>query len=232
MLRSLLIWGLVAGLCGGLAAAGFAVLVGEPAIDMAVAFEQRQAEAQGEPAEVPLVLRGVQKSAGLLVAAAVYGGAMGGLFALTFVFAYGRVGRTSPRLTVYWLAAAAFAVVFLVPFVKYPAKPPSAGDPATIGSRTELYAAMLGISILAAIAAARLRPALARRFDSARATLLALGYFLALVVSAGSRCLRCTKSRAISPPPRCGASARPRSACRSCCGPRSHWSSPRPFSEC
>ena len=66
----------------------------------------------------------------------MYGLALGGLFALAFAFAYGRVARASPRATALWLAAAAFVVVYLVPFLKYPANPPAVGDPDTIGRRT------------------------------------------------------------------------------------------------
>jgi putative cobalt transporter subunit CbtA len=124
MLRTLLIWGLLAGLCGGLLATGFSEVAGEPAVNQAINFEYTQAKAAGEPAEKEIVTRGVQRSVGLLTAAAVFGVSMGGLFALAFAFAYGRVGRASPRRTALWLAAGAFVVVYLVPFLKYPANPP------------------------------------------------------------------------------------------------------------
>jgi hypothetical protein len=185
VVRRLLIWGLIAGLAGGLAAAGFAHLAGEPAIDRAIAFEHGQPHAHGDAAEVPLVSRSVQKTAGLLIAAALYGLALGGLFALTFAVVYGRTTRAGPRTTVHWLAAVAFVVIFLVPFVRYPANPPAIGDPATIGRRTLLYAVMLSISILAAVAAARLRPVLERWLGAERATPLAVAVFGVLVVGAG-----------------------------------------------
>lgn len=47
------------------------------------------------------------------------------------------------------LAAAAFVGVALLPFLKYPANPPTVGDPETIGSRTAAYFFMVGISLLA-----------------------------------------------------------------------------------
>ena len=190
MLRNLLLCGLVAGLCAGLVATGFASVAGEPAIDRAIAYEDAHARATGgahdHAAAVPApVSRALQKSAGLLTAVVVDGVALGGIFALVFAFAYGRVGRASPRTTAHWLAGAAFVVVFLVPFVKYPATPPAVGDPATIGRRTTLYATMFAISILAAMAAARLRPALRRRLDGHTATGLAVLAYLAIVVAGG-----------------------------------------------
>jgi predicted cobalt transporter CbtA len=188
VLRNLLVCGLVAGFCGGLLAAGFVSLAGEPAVDRAIAFEDAKAHAAGGHAhgEAPApVSRALQKSAGLLTAALVYGAALGGLFALVFAFAYGRIGRASPRATAYWLAAGAFAVLYLVPFAKYPANPPSVGDPDTIGRRTALYATMLLISVLAAVAAARLRPALQRRIDAHAATVVSVLAYLVVVVAAG-----------------------------------------------
>ncbi|HZV73745.1 MAG TPA: CbtA family protein [Conexibacter sp.] len=184
MLRTLLVCGLLAGLGGGLLATGFATLAGEPAIDRAVAFERAQAHAAHERPEPVLVPRSVQRSVGLLTAAAVYGLALGGLFALAFAAAYGRVAAASPARTALWLAIGAFVVVFLVPFVKYPANPPSVGHPDTIGRRTDLYAVMLACSLLAAFAAVRVRMTLARRRSAATATLLGCAVYLAVVVVA------------------------------------------------
>jgi uncharacterized membrane protein YidH (DUF202 family) len=185
MIRTLLIWGLIAGLCGGLLATGFSELAGEPAVNQAIAFESSSAAAAGEPHEHAIVSRGVQRSVGLLTAAIVFGLSMGGLFALAFAFAYGRVGRASPARTALWLAAGAFVVVYLVPFLKYPANPPSVGDPDTIGRRTELYLAMIVCSLLAAVAALRIRAWLAARRDPTTATVVAGLSYLAVVVAAG-----------------------------------------------
>jgi predicted cobalt transporter CbtA len=168
MLRNLLICGLIAGVCAGAIAAGFATVTGEPAIDRAIAYEGAHAGP---------VSREVQKSAGLLTATVVYGLSLGGLFAIAFAVAYGRVGRATPRATAYGLAAAAFVVVFLVPFLKYPASPPGATDPETIGTRTLAYATMVAISLLAATAALRLR--------RSRGNLAAAVLFVVVVGAAG-----------------------------------------------
>jgi predicted cobalt transporter CbtA len=168
MLRNLVVCGLIAGVCAGALAAGFATVTGEPAIDRAIAYEGAHAGP---------VSREVQKSAGLLTATVVYGLSLGGLFAIAFAVAYGRVGRATPRATAYGLAAAAFVVVFLVPFLKYPASPPGATDPETIGTRTLAYATMVAISLLAATAALRVR--------RSRGNLAAAVLFVVVVGAAG-----------------------------------------------
>jgi len=185
VVRKLLICGLLAGLCGGLLATGFARIAGEPQVARAIAFETRQARAAGAPAAKPIVSRAEQRSFGLLTAAVVYGLALGGLFALAFTAVYGRVGRAGPGRTSVWLAAFAFVTIFLVPFVKYPANPPSVGDPNTIGERTAIYLIMILISLLAAGAAVRLRGILAERRPGSQATIAAAACYLLVVAVAG-----------------------------------------------
>lgn len=186
MLRRLLICGLVAGVCGGLAATAFASLAAEPAVDAAVVYEKAGEPAHAHGPEVaPPVARALQRSAGLLTAAVVYGLALGGMFALAFAFAYGRVAvGVGPRATTYRLAVAAFVVVYLVPFIKYPANPPGATLGDTIGDRTALYATMVAVSMLSAVAAARSRRALERRWGRHNANLGAGVAFLVIVVAA------------------------------------------------
>lgn len=176
MLRKLLICGLLAGLVGGLLAFGFMSVAGEPPVDEAIAYEE--ANAPPAPDEEPgPVSRDTQKGFGLLTASTVYGLALGGIFALVFAYAYGRVGRAGPGRTALWLAAAAFLVVYLVPFLKYPPNPPAVGDTDTIGDRTALYVVMIWISVLAAVAAVRLRRSVG--------TFLAVVAYVAVVAVAG-----------------------------------------------
>lgn len=186
MLRKLLICGLVAGFIAGLVSFGFMTVAGEPPVDQAIAYEEANAPpvAPGEEEE-ELVSRDTQKGVGLLTASTVYGLALGGIFALVFVYAYGRVGRGSPARTALWLAAAAFIVVYLVPFIKYPPNPPAVGDPDTLGERTALYLVMVWISVLAAVAAVRLRRSLAERRQPQVATFLAGVAYLVVVLVAG-----------------------------------------------
>jgi hypothetical protein len=156
MIRSLLARGLVAGLVAGVLAGAFAFAFGEPAIDAAIAIEERGAAndpaAAAEPP--PPVGRDGQK-AGLVFATSLYGLALGGLFALAFAAVRGRAGALGDPATALRLAAAGFVAVTLVPFLKYPANPPAVGDPETIGPRTLLYLVMVAISLLAMVAAWR-----------------------------------------------------------------------------
>lgn len=187
MVRTLLVCGLVAGALAGLLAFGFDTVAGEPAVEAAIAYEEASAAPSPSGGGEEPVSRATQRGLGLLTASVAYGLAVGGIFALAFALVYGRAGqgRAGPGLTALSLAAGAFVVVYLAPFVKYPPNPPAVGDPDTIGQRTALYVTMVAISLAAALAAWRLRRLAARRMASATATGLGVLAYLAIVTLAG-----------------------------------------------
>jgi predicted cobalt transporter CbtA len=193
MVRTLLIRGMLVGFVAGLLVFGVGKLVGEPQVDRAIAFEaavdgaKKADVAKGMPAMEPepeIVSREVQASFGLFTGVVVYSAAFGGLFALVFAVAYGRVGNLRPRAVSALLALGGFLALYAVPSLKYPANPPSVGGPATIGLRTGLYFSIMLISIVALVLAVMAQRRLARRFDVWSATLLAAaGYLVSIVVA-------------------------------------------------
>jgi predicted cobalt transporter CbtA len=178
MARSLLVRGMLVGLLAGLLAFVFARLVGEPEVERAIAFETRMDQAKGEAPEPEMVSRGVQRSAGLLTGVAVYGTAIGGLFGLVFAFAYGRMGITHPRTLSAVLAALGFVAIVLIPTLKYPANPPSVGNPETIGVRTAAFFLLIVFSIAATILALQVGRRLSHRFGDWNSSLMAAALFL------------------------------------------------------
>jgi hypothetical protein len=185
MVRNLLIRGMIAGLVAGLFAVGFAKIFGEPQVDRAIAFEAQLYAQKGEAEEPELVSREVQSGLGLLTGVLVYSTGLGGLFALAFASVHGRIGRISTRTTAALLAAGGFLSVILVPFLKYPANPPSIGEPETIGMRTSLYFVMIAVSIAALVVAVKLGRRLVAKHGGWNAALLAIVAYVAIVVAAG-----------------------------------------------
>ncbi len=181
--RTLLVRGMLVGVVAAALAYAFAAVFGEPQVDRAIGFED--AHTMPGMADPEIVSRAVQSTLGLGVAVLVYGAALGGIFALAFAFAYGRLGPLAARATSLVVAVLGFGAVFLVPYLKYPANPPSIGNPDTIGRRTALYFAMVAISVAAAIGAAILAGRLAPRLGGWTAVLVAAGGFVAVVAVAG-----------------------------------------------
>ncbi|MFG1874974.1 CbtA family protein [Sphaerisporangium sp. NPDC049003] len=190
MVRNLLVRGMLAGLVAAALALVFAWIFGEPQVGAAITLEEHaghaahatEAVAEAAAAEPEPVSRGVQSTVGLATALGVYGVAVGGVFALVFAFAYGRLGAFGARATSGLIALGAFVTVELVPFLKYPANPPAVGDPGTISRRTVLYFAFVLISVLLAVAAVYAGRRLAPRYGNWNATSLAIAGFLVAVV--------------------------------------------------
>src|SRR5262249_2458611 len=175
MVRALLIRGMIVGVIAGLLAFGFAKLFGEPQVDSAIAFEDQMHQAMHMGAEAELVSREVQSSIGLFTGVVVYGAAFGGLFALVFAFASGRIGNVGPRATAAILAAAVFVAIVLVPALKYPPSPPAVGDADTIRFRSGMFFLLMAISVAAMVAAFAAARRLAPRFGGWDGALLAAG---------------------------------------------------------
>jgi predicted cobalt transporter CbtA len=198
MVGALLVRGMLVGIVATILSFGFLRIVGEPAVDSAIAFESAGDEAKDkakaevvakgmsmpiEDSEPELVSRPVQSGIGLFTGVAVYNVAFGGLFALVFALGYGRMGDFGPRTTSALLALSGVVAVYIVPILKYPANPPSVGDPDTIGIRTSLYFAMIAISLAAMIGAWMLRNRLVLRYGAWNAALIAVAAYLLVIVA-------------------------------------------------
>ena len=181
IVRTLLVRGMLAGLGAGVLAFVFAYLVGEGPVDAAIAFEAANSHEHGGE---ELVSRSLQSTAGLATGLLVFGVAIGGIAALAFCFALGRIGRFGARATAALTALAGFLLVYLVPILKYPANPPAVGNPDTIGKRTILFVLMIALSVLLGIAAVLLGRRLAPAWGNWNASIAAGAAFVAVVAVA------------------------------------------------
>lgn len=150
--------GVICGCLAGLAAGLFAYILVEPTIDRAVGLESAARAASSAATEPEVFSRPVQHL-GLVVATTVLGAALGGLFGIVFfvifVTARGREGG-SPWAASLGLGGALFLGFYLVPFLRYPANPPGAGDPETINQRSLAHLVLTALGLLGVLAAWRL----------------------------------------------------------------------------
>ena len=193
MVRTFLVRGMLVGIVAGLLSFGFLKVYGEPQVDRAIAFETQQDAAKtaadkargmhmSDEEEPELVSRPVQAGLGLFTAVLVYSVAFGGLFGLAFAFAFGRIpGALTPQAVSALLAAAGFVAIYLVPNLKYPANPPSVGDPETIGTRTALYFSMIAISIAAMIGSVTLKRLFVARLGEWNANVAVAACYIVVV---------------------------------------------------
>ena len=161
MVASYLRRGIAAGLLAGLLAGLFAFFFGEPTVDGAIQIEEAAAAGQheeevaggrGHEEEEEVFSRSTQK-VGLFFATGLSGMLVGGIFGMAYAYFGGRLASGSEWIRSLSLAGALFVGAFLIPFLKYPANPPTVGDPATIGSRTTAYFALVALSLLVVLGA-------------------------------------------------------------------------------
>ncbi len=192
-MRDLLVRGMLVGVFAGLLAFAFARTFGEPNVDRAIAFEDSMHEAEAKAAaaagkpvepEMELVSRPTQAGIGLFTGVMAYSIGFGGLFALAFGVAWGRVRGVGPKGLAALIATVGYLVVVVVPQLKYPANPPSVGQPETIGYRTGMFFLMLVASLLASAVAMWLRAQFLRSLGAWNATLVAAVGFVVIIVAA------------------------------------------------
>ncbi|MGF6837941.1 putative cobalt transporter CbtA [Paraburkholderia youngii] len=183
MVGKLLVRGMLAGIVAGLLTFALARIVGEPQVGQAISFEEKAAAARGEAPEPEIVSRETQAGLGLLTGVVTYGAAFGGLFSLVFAYAYGRAGSLSVRALSAWLALGAFIAIVVVPNIKYPANPPSVGDPDTIGARTGLFFLMIAISLATMVFSLKVRRRAAAKLGAWNGSIVAGLVFVAIIAA-------------------------------------------------
>ena len=170
--------GMAAGLLAGLLAGLFAFLVGEPVLDRAITLGETSADAYHEE----VFSRPTQK-VGLFFATGLFGVTVGGVFGIVYSFFRGRLAADSDFRRSISLAGAVFVGAFLIPFLKYPANPPSVGDPSTIRERTAAYFTLVALSLLAILLAWLTAGTLKARGVNALRRRLTVGAGLVVVVA-------------------------------------------------
>jgi predicted cobalt transporter CbtA len=181
MTRILLVRGMLAGVVAGLLVFALARWIGEPQVERAIAFETSMDQAKGETPEPEIVSRKIQSSLGLFTATVVDGTAVGGIFALVFAFAYGRMQPASPRALSALLAGLGFVIIAIVPALKYPANPPSVGNPETIGVRTAAFFLLITCSVVAMVLAVKVESGFHKRLGGWNASLIAAALFIIVI---------------------------------------------------
>lgn len=128
----------------------------EPYLDKAILIENQNLFASGEEQDTPEfwvqydAYRYWQKS-GQVLAGAILGIALGSLFGIVFVLSKDSLPGKNRLFQAMILSGIFWVTIYLVPFLKYPANPPTVGDPETIVLRSLLYVSLIALSGLGAL---------------------------------------------------------------------------------
>lgn len=142
---------LVSGCAAGVIHGFVNLVIVEPYLDTAIGIENRNMFESGEAQDTPQFwaeyysYRAWQKG-GQMLAGTILGTSFGALFGIVFVYAKNVLpGHHLVKKTII-LSAIMWATLYFIPFVKYPANPPTVGDPETIVLRQTLYVVFMAIS--------------------------------------------------------------------------------------
>jgi predicted cobalt transporter CbtA len=147
---------LTAGLLAGLIH-GFAnIVLVEPFLDAAIGIENQRMFISGEAKDTPEFWKTYSdyrlwQKQGSIIGGAILGVATGALFGVVFAYSRHVLPSQNEIKKSLVLAGIMWTTIFFIPFLKYPANPPTVGDPSTIVLRTTLYIIFLTLSGLGAL---------------------------------------------------------------------------------
>ena len=123
----------------------------EPYLDEAIGIENQNLFASGEEKDTPEfwveynAYRDWQKG-GQVLAGAILGTSIGALFGIVYALSRRALPQGNDMKKTFVLAAVMWFSIYIIPFLKYPANPPTVGDGETVVLRAILYLSFIAIS--------------------------------------------------------------------------------------
>jgi predicted cobalt transporter CbtA len=156
----------------------------EPYLDQAIGIENENLFASGEEEDNPQFwadyeeYRVWQKS-GQVLAGMILGIAMGSLFGIVYALSRNYLPGKNDVTKAVVLAGIMWITIYLIPFLKYPANPPTVGDAETVVLRSILYISFIAISGIGALVFYKL----SQKLQSEKKYLGILGYAIFIVIA-------------------------------------------------
>ena len=175
-----LVSGALAGLIHG--TVNFAIV--EPYLEQAIGIENQHLFESGEEEDTPEFwveyegYRAWQKT-GQILAGIILGVSIGSLFGITFALSRDSLPGKSDIKKSLVLAGIMWFTLYFIPFLKYPANPPTVGDGETVVLRAILYLSFIAISGLAAVAFYKL----SKKFKNNKKIVSLIGYGIFISVA-------------------------------------------------
>jgi len=147
---------LVSGFTAGIIHGAVNLVIVEPYLDQAISIENQNLFVSGEAEDTPQFwveyssYRDWQKS-GQLLAGGILGMSIGALFGIVFAYSRNALPKGHTVKKTFVLAAIMWFTIFLIPFLKYPANPPTVGEAETVVLRSILYLTFIAISGFSAV---------------------------------------------------------------------------------
>lgn len=168
---------LLSGASAGLVHGTINFAIVEPYLEDAIGIENQNLFASGDAEDSPEFwieyegYRAWQKS-GQILAGVILGISMGSLFGIVYALTRQSLPGNHDVKKSILLAGIMWSTLYLIPFLKYPANPPTVGDSETVVLRAILYLSFIAISGVGALAFYKL----SRKFKNNKKLISLIGY--------------------------------------------------------
>ena len=148
---------LISGCFAGLIHGGLNLVLVEPYLDQAISIENQTLFATGEEEDttsfwVEYNSYRVWQKGGQVLAGAILGTSIAALVGIVFLFVRKSLPEGNNVKKTLILSGLMWFTIFVIPFLKYPANPPTVGDAETVVMRGILFLSFIAISGLGAVA--------------------------------------------------------------------------------
>ena len=147
---------LISGACAGLVHGTVNFAFVEPYLDQAIGIENKNLFASGEAEDTPEFRAEYQEyriwqKSGQILAGVILGISVGSLYGIVFALSRSSLPGNNDVKKALVLAGIMWFTLYLIPFLKYPANPPTVGDGETVVLRAILYLSFIAISGFGAV---------------------------------------------------------------------------------
>jgi len=148
---------LISGCFAGLIHGGINLAIVEPYLDQAIGIENQTLFATGEEEDGPTFWveynsYRVWQKGGQMLAGAILGTSIAALVGIVFLFARNVLPEGNNIKKTLILSGLMWFTIFVIPFLKYPANPPTVGEAETVMMRGILFLSFIAISGLGSVA--------------------------------------------------------------------------------
>ena len=168
---------LASGAVAGLIHGSVNLVIVEPYLDQAINIENQHLFASGEEENTPefwVKYNGyrIWQKSGQLLAGVILGTSMGALFGIVYALSRTSLPGNNNVKKALVLAGIMWLTLYFIPFLKYPANPPSVGETDTVVLREIMYLSFIAISGFSAVAFYKL----SKRFENKKKFVVVIGY--------------------------------------------------------
>ena len=175
---------LISGALAGLVHGSSNLVLVEPYLDEAIGIENQKLFASGEAEDTLdfwVEYQGYREwqKGGQLLAGVILGTSIGALFGIVYAFSRNSLPGNNDVKKALILAGIMWLTIYFIPFLKYPANPPTVGEPETVVLRGIFYLTFIAISGFSSLGFYKL----SKMFEGKKKLISLIGYmgFISLI---------------------------------------------------